>query len=102
VSHGAHVIKEKAAMKRRTLNLAIAGSFASALAMLAVPASAQDTEKCYGVAMKGQNDCKAGMHDCKGHSTMDYDGESFKMVPAGTCTTMQTPNGMGSLEPKKS
>jgi uncharacterized membrane protein len=102
VSHEVHVIKEKAAMKRRTLNLAIAGSFASALAMLAVPASAQDTEKCYGVAMKGQNDCKSGMHDCKGHSTMDYDGESFKMVPAGTCTTMQTPNGMGSLEPKKS
>ena len=89
-------------MKRRTVNLALAGSLASAIAILAVPAYAQDTEKCYGVALKGQNDCKAGMHDCKGLSTVDYDGESFKLVPAGTCTTMKTPNGMGTLEPMKS
>jgi uncharacterized membrane protein len=89
-------------MKRRAVNLAVAGSLASALAMFAVPAYAQEMEKCYGVAMKGQNDCKAGMHDCKGHSTVDYDGESFKLVPAGTCTTMKTPKGMGTLEPMKS
>ena len=89
-------------MKRRTVNLAIAGSLASAIALLAAPAYAQDAEKCYGVALKGQNDCKAGMHDCKGMSTVDYDGESFKMVPAGTCTTMKTPSGTGSLEPMKS
>lgn len=89
-------------MKRRTVNLALAGSLASAIAILAVPAYAQDAEKCYGVALKGQNDCKAGMHDCKGLSTVDYDGESFKMVPAGTCTTMKTPGGMGTLEPMKS
>jgi uncharacterized membrane protein len=84
------------------VNLALAGSLASAIAMLAVPAYAQDAEKCYGVALKGQNDCKAGAHDCKGMSTADYDGESFKMVPAGTCTTMKTPSGTGSLEPVKS
>jgi uncharacterized membrane protein len=94
--------EENPIMKRRAVNLAIAGSLASALTMLAVPAYAQDTEKCYGVALKGQNDCKAGMHDCKGHSTVDYDGESFKLVPAGTSTTMKTPNGMGTLEPMKS
>jgi uncharacterized membrane protein len=52
--------------------------------------------------MKGQNDCKAGMHDCKGMSTVDYDGESFKLVPKGTCTTMETPKGKGTLEPMKS
>lgn len=89
-------------MKRRTVNLALAGSLASAIALLAAPAYAQDAEKCYGVALKGQNDCKAGAHDCKGMSTVDYDGESFKMVPAGTCTTMKTPSGTGSLEPMKS
>ena len=60
------------------------------------------SEKCYGVAMKGQNDCKAGMHDCKGMSTADYDGESFKLVPKGTCTSMTTPKGKGTLEPMKS
>ena len=89
-------------MKRRTVNLALAGSLASAIAMLAAPAYAQDAEKCYGVALKGQNDCKAGAHDCKGMSTVDYDGASFKMVPSGTCTTMKTPSGPGSLEPVKS
>lgn len=83
--------------------MAVAGALATALTMVAAPnqASAQDMEKCFGVAMKGQNDCKAGMHDCKGHSEVDYDGESFKMVPKGSCTAMQTPEGPGSLEPIK-
>jgi uncharacterized membrane protein len=89
-------------MDRRTLSLALAGSLASALAFAAIPAKAQETEKCYGVALKGQNDCKAGMHDCKGMSTADYDGESFKLVPKGTCTSMETPKGKGMLEPMKS
>jgi uncharacterized membrane protein len=88
-------------MKRHTAKIVLAGSIASAIAMLAGPAVAQDTEKCYGVALKGQNDCKAGAHDCKGHSTVNYDGRSFKLVPKGTCTAMKTPKGMGSLKPKK-
>jgi uncharacterized membrane protein len=89
-------------MNRRSLNLALAGSLTTALALLAVPANAADTEQCYGVALKGQNDCKAGAHDCKGMSTVDYDGESFKLVPKGTCEAMTTPNGKGSLTPMKS
>jgi uncharacterized membrane protein len=89
-------------MDRRTLSLALAGSLASALALAAIPAKAQETEKCYGVALKGQNDCKAGMHDCKGHSTKNYDPASFKLVPKGTCTSMKTPKGKGTLEPMKS
>ena len=89
-------------MDRRTLSLALAGSLASAMALIAIPAQAQETEKCFGVALKGQNDCKAGMHDCKGMSSADYDGESFKLVPKGTCTSMETPKGKGSLEPMKS
>ena len=93
--------KENLVMKRRTVNLALAGSIASVMAMLAVPAYAANSEKCYGVALKGQNDCKAGAHDCKGHSTVDYDGASFKLVPKGTCTAMKTPKGMGSLKPIK-
>ena len=46
-----------------------AASVATALSLLAAapPASAADAkEKCYGVAMKGQNDCAAGKHDCAG------------------------------------
>ncbi|WP_112830031.1 DUF2282 domain-containing protein [Rhizobium cremeum] len=89
-------------MKNGFVTLALAGSLASALASLAAPALAEDAakEKCYGVAMKGQNDCAAGKHDCAGKATMDYDKQSFKLVPAGTCTTMMVPGGgHGSLTP---
>ena len=87
-------------MKNSIITLAIAGSIASALASIAVPASAADSkEKCYGVALKGQNDCAAGKHDCAGKSTMSYDKMSFKLVPTGTCTSMKTPKGRGSLTP---
>src|SRR5262249_42743313 len=88
-------------MSNRTMSVLIVGAFAAAIAPLAAPAaSADDNEQCYGVALKGQNDCKAGVHDCKGMSTVDYDGASFKLVPKGTCVSMQTPKGPGSLTPK--
>jgi uncharacterized membrane protein len=59
-------------------------------------------EKCFGVALKGQNDCYAGAGTtCAGTSTADYQGNAFKLEPKGTCTTMQTPSGPGSLTPKK-
>lgn len=88
-------------MKNSIATLALAGSLASALATIAAPAAfaAENNEKCYGVAMKGQNDCAAGKHDCAGKSTMDFDKASFKLVPAGTCTSMKTPDGHGMLMP---
>ncbi|WP_112804683.1 DUF2282 domain-containing protein [Ensifer sp.] len=88
-------------MKNSIATLALAGSLASALATIAAPSAfaAENTEKCYGVAMKGQNDCAAGKHDCAGKSTMDFDKGSFKLVPAGTCTSMKTPEGHGMLMP---
>ena len=89
-------------MSNRTMSVLVASAFAAALSTLAVAsANAQETEQCYGVALKGQNDCKAGAHDCKGHSTVDYDGQSFKLVAKGTCMSMQTPFGPGSMEPIK-
>jgi len=87
-------------MDRRSINLALAGSLAAALSLLAIAASAQDAakEKCYGVALKGQNDCAAGPGTtCAGTSKVDYQGNSWKLVPKGTCTTMTTPFGPGSL-----
>jgi uncharacterized membrane protein len=58
-------------------------------------------EKCYGVALKGQNDCAAGEGTtCAGTSTVDYQDNAWKLVPAGTCTATDTPKGMGSLTPK--
>jgi len=69
------------------------------LAAVSYPAAAQEQEKCYGVALKGQNDCKAGAGTtCAGTSTVDYQGNSWKLVPAGTCITMELPGGrIGSL-----
>lgn len=51
-------------------------------------------EKCFGVAMKGQNDCKAGAGTtCQGTSTVDYQGNAWKFVDGGTCATMELPEG---------
>jgi uncharacterized membrane protein len=87
----------------------IAGSFAAALAMAAMPAVAgpkppQPTmDKCFGVAPKGDNDCAAGAGTtCAGTSAADYQGNAWKYVPKGTCETIKTPKGAGSLEPIKS
>jgi uncharacterized membrane protein len=80
----------------------LAASLASAVSLLILPqASADDAkEKCYGIALKGQNDCAAGPGTtCAGTSQVDYQGNSWKLVPKGTCTTMQTPFGPGSLTP---
>ena len=59
--------------------------------------------KCYGVALKGQNDCAAGPGTtCQGTSTKDYQGDAWKLVPAGTCENIQVPGGgHGSLTPIK-
>ena len=55
-------------------------------------------EKCYGVSMAGKNDCAAGPGTtCAGTAKMDYQANAWKNVPAGTCTSIQTPKGMGSL-----
>ncbi|MGH6811758.1 MAG: BufA1 family periplasmic bufferin-type metallophore [Methylocella sp.] len=85
-------------------------TFAAALALVAMPVFAEEMggpkagmEKCYGVALKGHNDCAAGAGtSCAGTSKVDYDGKIWKYVPKGTCETMKTPNGMGSLKPGKS
>lgn len=83
--------------------LSLAASLATALAGFAViPASADEmaaTEKCYGVALAGQNDCAAGPGTtCAGTSTKDYQGNAWKAVPAGTCTTMEVDGHKGMLE----
>jgi uncharacterized membrane protein len=58
-------------------------------------------EKCYGVAMAGKNDCQAGPGTtCAGTAKKDNQGNAWKFVPKGTCVTMKTPDGMGSLTAK--
>ena len=113
-------------MSNRMLSALVAGAFTAAIGTLAATsATAQMSkgdmekmmkenqaktmkvleggkmEKCYGVALKGKNDCYAGAGtSCAGTSTVDYQGNAFKIEAKGTCTTMQTPKGPGSLTPK--
>jgi uncharacterized membrane protein len=62
-----------------------------------------EKEKCYGVSMAGKNDCAAGPGTtCAGTSKMDYQGNAWKLVAKGTCTTIKTPKGTGSLKEMKS
>lgn len=82
-------------------SLAVAGAVATALtAHTATTASAAGNVKCYGVSLAGQNDCAAGPGTtCAGTSTVDYQGNAWKLVPEGTCVTMDLPDGRkGSLE----
>ena len=61
-------------------------------------AMAAGKEKCYGVALAGQNDCAAGPGTtCQGTSTVDYQGNAWKLVKKDTCESIQTPKGEGSL-----
>lgn len=82
-------------------SLAIAGAVAAAFAAHTAPAQAQEMEKCFGVSLAGQNDCAAGPGTtCAGTSTVDYQGNAWTLVPAGTCEGMSLPGDrMGSLMP---
>jgi uncharacterized membrane protein len=76
-----------------------------ALGFAALAHSAEEApamEKCYGISLAGQNDCKAGPGtSCAGSSKVDYQGDAWKLVKAGTCTGIKTPKGLGSLTPRK-
>lgn len=93
-------------MSKMTSKLALAASVATAVAGLTTAAQAEDNEKCYGVSLAGENDCAAGPGTtCAGSSTVDYQGNAWTLVPAGTCEDItieamgDSPERMGSLEP---
>ena len=55
-------------------------------------------DKCYGIALAGENDCKAGAGtSCEGTSTVDFQGNAWTYAPKGTCESIVTPNGPASL-----
>lgn len=91
---------------RRVLSAAVLASAvtaAVAVVSTSTPAFAAGKEKCFGVALKGANDCAAGAGTtCAGTSTKNYQGNSWKYVAKGTCVSMQLPDGRkGSLAPLK-
>ena len=94
-------------------SLLLAGAVTTALASMATAAPLSDAEgkaaiaagkeKCFGVALKGQNDCAAGPGTtCQGTSTMDCQGNAWKFVRGGTCTGIEAGGKHGSLTPLKS
>ena len=71
-------------------NIAAAAALATVMSLGvvdAVDAASKKKEKCYGVALAGQNDCGnlAGTHSCAGQATVDNDIGEWRLVPAGTC-----------------
>jgi uncharacterized membrane protein len=78
------------------------GSALSMATVSTVQAADANMEKCFGVAMKGKNDCAAGAGTtCAGTAKMDYQANSWKFVPTGTCTTTESktsPTGFGQME----
>ncbi len=87
-------------MNTKIRSLAVASAVAAAFAAQAIPASAAENEKCFGVSLAGENDCAAGEGTtCAGTSTVDYQGNAWTLVPKGTCESMELPGDrMGSLE----
>ncbi|MHA6325437.1 BufA1 family periplasmic bufferin-type metallophore [Roseivivax sp. CAU 1753] len=82
---------------------AIIGAVAASFAATGV--NAQAKEKCFGVSLAGENDCAAGPGTtCAGTSKVDYQGNAWTLVDAGTCTEIALPEmadgtaRMGALE----
>ena len=54
-------------------------------------------DKCYGIALAGENDCAAGAGtSCEGTSTVDFQGNAWTHSPKGSCEFIVTPEGPGS------
>ena len=82
--------------------LALALGAALSLATMGAHAQAAKTEKCFGVALKAQNDCAAGAGTtCAGSAKTDHQTNAWKLVPSGTCVKTASPSsstGFGQLK----
>jgi len=83
---------------------AVALALALGAAFTALPAAAQSTnkEKCFGVALKGKNDCAAGPGTtCAGTSKLDFQTNAWSLVPKGSCektASKTSPTGFGQVK----
>jgi uncharacterized membrane protein len=79
-------------MSNTVKTLAVASAVAAAMVSQVNVASAQAKEKCYGVALAGQNGCAAGPGtSCAGTSTVDYQVNAWSLVASGTCVDIALP-----------
>lgn len=85
-------------------NTLTASSLVGALALAATITAAQagpvaqpaGSEKCYGVAKAGKNDCAAGAHSCAGQSNKNLDKTAYVYLPAGACAKLSGGSTMAS------
>jgi uncharacterized membrane protein len=84
-------------MTSKTAILAAAVSSLFVLSTAAFAADDNNSEKCYGVAKAGKNDCAGGAHACAGQGTKDKSVKEFIKLPKGTCERIVG----GSLTPGK-
>ena len=89
----------------KTTNALLLAAATAALGLAATQASAgpaakpaYDSEKCFGVAGSGQNDCQTATNSCAGTVTQPMQGDAWIYVPTGVCGKISG----GSLEPKQS
>jgi uncharacterized membrane protein len=70
-----------------TSKTAILAAAVSSLFVLTTAFAADDanSEKCYGVAKAGKNDCASGAHACAGQGTKEKSAKEFIKLPKGTC-----------------
>ncbi|MGM9453908.1 BufA1 family periplasmic bufferin-type metallophore [Legionella bozemanae] len=54
------------------------------------------TEKCYGIAKKGMNDCATATASCASSATKDKQKDAFILLPKGLCDRIVG----GSLKPE--
>ena len=84
-------------MTSKTAILAAAVGSLFVLTTTAFAADESNSEKCYGVAKAGKNDCAGGAHACAGQSNKDKSAKEFISLPKGTCERIVG----GSLTPGK-
>ncbi len=84
-------------MTSKTAILAAAVSSLFVLTTTAFAADDSNSEKCYGVAKAGKNDCAGAAHACAGQGTKNRSAKEFIKLPKGTCERIMG----GSLTPGK-
>ncbi len=89
-------------ISKKTPTIALALALSAAFASMPIAAQSSGSEKCFGVALKGKNDCAAGPGTtCAGTSKVDYQASAWSLVPKGTCektVSKTSASGFGQLK----
>ncbi len=65
--------------------LTIAAALSTALLLAGQVQAQEPTEKCFGIAKAGKNDCQTATSSCAGTSRKDAQTDAWLSVPKGVC-----------------